>query len=65
MAKGSAAVVAEGVMSVAEAVAFSRLSKAELYKAMAAGRLTFVKYGRRRLVPRKALVDLLAAGLSG
>jgi hypothetical protein len=30
---------------------------------MAAGRLPFVKQGRRTLIPRRAAVALLAAGL--
>ena len=55
--------VVDGAMSVAEAVRFSGLSRSELYKLMTAGRLTYTKVGRRRLIPRKALVGLLSEGL--
>ena len=59
----SSDVLADGVMSVAEAVQFSGLSRSELYNRMSDGTLPFVKHGVRRLIPRKALVGLLAAGL--
>jgi hypothetical protein len=55
--------VADGVLSVAESMQFTKLSRAELYNLMGAGRLTFVKHGKRRLIPKRALVQLLAYGL--
>ncbi|HEX4612819.1 MAG TPA: helix-turn-helix domain-containing protein [Urbifossiella sp.] len=55
--------LADGTMGVAGAVKFTGLSKPELYRLMAAGRLAFVRHGTRRLIPRKALVTMLAAGL--
>ncbi|MFO0852433.1 MAG: helix-turn-helix domain-containing protein [Gemmataceae bacterium] len=57
------AVLADGVLSVEQAQAFCGLSEAELYRRMADGRLAFVRYGRRRLIPKRALIALLAPGL--
>jgi excisionase family DNA binding protein len=55
----------EGALSVPEAAAFLRLSRAELYRLMGDGELPYVQHGRRRLIPRVAAVRLLAAGLRG
>ena len=55
----------DGAMSVADAVTFTALSRAELYRRMLVGQLPFVAQGRRRLIPRRALVAMLAAGLRG
>jgi excisionase family DNA binding protein len=52
--------VADGVLSVNEAVEFSKLGRTELYKLMTAGKLAFLKHGKRRLIPKRALVELLA-----
>ena len=56
--------LADGALSVAEAVRFASVSRATLYAAMSAGELVFVKRGRRRLIPKRALVAWLAAGLT-
>lgn len=61
----ASALLAEGTMSVDAAVKFTDLSRAELYRLMAGRRLAFVKHGGRRLLPKKALVEMLAAGLIG
>ena len=58
-------VLADGCLAIPEAVRFSGLSRSTLYKAMEAGELPFVKIGRRRLLPRQALVQWLAQGLRG
>ncbi len=58
-------IVEEGAMTVADATAFSGLGRTRLYNAMATGRLAFIQYGRRRLIPRKALRELLAEELVG
>ena len=55
--------LADGVMSIAGAVRFAGVSRTTLYGAMDAGHLAFVKRGRRRLIPRRALVAWLAEGL--
>ena len=56
--------LADGALSIAEAVRFTSVARATLYEAMGAGDLVFVKRGRRRLIPKRALVAWLAAGLS-
>lgn len=56
----AAVLMAEGTTDVKGAVAFTNLSRPELYRLMARGKLAFVKYGRRRLIPRRALVEMLA-----
>lgn len=53
-------VVADGMLTVEEAAGFSKLSRAELYRRMSAGDLKYVKFGKRRLIPRRALVELLS-----
>ncbi len=53
--------VSEGAMTVREAVKFSRISRSDLYRFMESGRLPWLKPCRNRLIPRKALVDLMAA----
>jgi excisionase family DNA binding protein len=55
----------DGVLSVPEAAGFMGLSRATVYRLMENGQLVFVLQGRRRLVPRRAVVRLLAAGLRG
>ena len=51
-----------GGMSVARACRLSGLGRTELYKRMDAGLLAFTKQGKRRLVSRKAVAEMLAAG---
>ena len=43
-----------------EAVRFSRIGRSPLYTLMGAGELAYTKVGVRRLIPRKALVELFA-----
>ena len=61
----SAALVEDGLVTVAEAAAFLRLSRSNLYTLMERGELPFVKLGRSRRIPRRALVELAARGLRG
>jgi len=56
--------MADGALGVAEAVEFTGLSRAELYRLMLSGRLVFVKHGRRTLIPKRAAVRLLAANVT-
>ena len=56
--------LADGAMGVPEAAKFCGLSRAEIYRRMAARELPSVKHGRRRLVPKVALVEMLAKGLT-
>lgn len=64
-AKAAVAVVADGMFTVKEAVEFTKLSRSELYALMGRGELQFLKHGKRRLVPKRAIVELLAGKLSG
>jgi len=49
------------LLDVREAAAALRISRAKLYQVIAAGRLETVSIGARRLVPRDALLDYVAA----
>ena len=63
--RDAAAVVEDGLLKVAEAAAFLSVSRATLYALMNCGQLPFVKIGRSRRVPRRAVVELAARGLQG
>jgi excisionase family DNA binding protein len=52
-------------MTVQEAAAFLRISRSSLYTQMDDGELEYVKLGRSRRVPRRAVLDLAARGLRG
>lgn len=52
-----------GAVSVDEAAAFLGVGRDEVYLELAAG-LPSVKWGRRRLIPKRALVALLARKLT-
>jgi excisionase family DNA binding protein len=62
---GREGLVEDGLMTVGEAHDFSRLSRSELYARMERGELPYCKLGRRRLIPRRALVEMAARGLVG
>lgn len=51
-------VMAEGLMDVAEAGEFLGVSRMTLYRLMDAGKLGYVKIGRARRIPKRALVEL-------
>jgi len=57
--------VGDGLLTVSEATAFLRLSRSTLYTLMDEGELAFVRIGRARRIPRRALIDLAAAHLNG
>ena len=60
-----AELVADGLLTVREAATFLRISRSNLYALMEHGELAFVKLGRSRRIPRRALVELAASGLQG
>ncbi len=55
--------LADGAMTISEAVKWSGVGRTRLYAAMNDGRLPYVQSGTRRLIPRKALRSFLVAGL--
>ncbi len=65
MTDSDAALVEGGLLKVADAAAFLSVSRATLYTLMNLGELPFVKIGRSRRVPRRAVVELAASGLRG
>ncbi len=57
--------VADGLFTVAEAASFLRVGRSSLYVLMDRGELPFVKIGRSRRIPRRAVIALAASGLRG
>jgi excisionase family DNA binding protein len=53
------------VLSVAEAAALLGLSRAFAYELVARGELPVVRFGRRIVVPKAALLELLSTAPSG
>lgn len=56
---------ANGALTLKKATEFCGIGRSGLYEKMQAGELAFSKIGRRRLIPRQALVKLIAAGVQG
>jgi excisionase family DNA binding protein len=56
--------VEDGAVGVAEASKFTGLGRTFLYSLMDAGRLKYVKLGKRRLIPRAELRRLLAESVA-
>jgi excisionase family DNA binding protein len=57
------AVIADGAMSIRKAVQFTGFSRSFLYEMMEDGRLPYIKIGRARRIPKRALLDLLQQAL--
>ena len=55
--------VSGGMLTVRQAEEVSGFKKSFLYGRMAAGDLPYVKIGGARRIPRRALLEFLAAGL--
>ncbi len=55
--------VEDGTFPINAAVKFSGLSRSKLYELIAESELRTVKVGRRTLIPKRSLVELLARGL--
>jgi excisionase family DNA binding protein len=55
--------VGDGLDRVDDACDFLGVSRAYLYRLMEAGELQYVKIGRTRRIPHRALVDLAARSL--
>jgi excisionase family DNA binding protein len=56
--------VEDGAVHVTEASKFTGLGRTFLYSLMDAGRLKYVKLGKRRLIPRAELRRLLAESVA-
>jgi excisionase family DNA binding protein len=67
MAESNAAqnIVADGLLKIKDAAAFLGISVAGAYVLMGRGELPFVKIGRSRRIPRRALIELAARNLVG
>ena len=59
------ALVEDGLLRISEAASFLRVSRAMLYVLMERGKLPFVKVGRARRIPKRALVSLAASLVQG
>ena len=57
------ALVSEGLVRVTEAGQFLGLSRSAIYELMRAGDLPWVKLGRSRRIPRRAVLEYAASGL--
>jgi len=57
--------VQDGLMTIREAAAFLRLGRSTIYGLMGRGDLPYACIGARRLIPRRALIDLAASHLRG
>jgi excisionase family DNA binding protein len=63
--RGDAELVADGLLTVAAAATYLSCSRSKVYQLMDEGELRFVKLGRARRVPRRALIQLAAQYLQG
>jgi excisionase family DNA binding protein len=59
------ALVAEGLFTITETGAFLKVSRATVYNLMDRGELPFVKVGRTRRIPKRAVLQLAAQALEG
>ncbi len=57
------ALLAEGAMTVDEAIKWSGIGRSLLFKAMNGGKLPYIQSGTRRLIPRLALKRMMADSL--
>jgi len=58
-------VVRDGLISLPEAARFLSLSRSKVYVLMERGDLAYVKIGRARRIPRRAVIELAARNLTG
>lgn len=61
--KTKIAVVEDGLETVEGAKNFLKISRTSVYGLMESGDLPYVKIGKRRRIPRRALLDLAQRGL--
>ena len=58
-------IVSEGLLCVSKVAAFLGVSRTTIYQLMERGELPWVKLGRARRVPRRAVIELAAKNLIG
>jgi excisionase family DNA binding protein len=63
MVNGHDDLFADGCVSVPQAKEITTLSRSTLYGLMERGELVYTTVGRRRLIPRRALIELCQRGL--
>ena len=61
----AAALVEDGLLTVPQAAEFLHLSKSSVYLMMDRGQLAYVKLGKSRRIPKRALIELAARELRG
>jgi len=57
--------VGDGLMTIQDASRFLSVSRGFVYKLMEGGDLPYVKLGRSRRIPRRAVVELAGRSLQG
>ena len=55
--------VSDGAVTIPTACQIAGVSRATIWRRIASGELASIRIGRRRLIPRRALLDYLARGL--
>jgi excisionase family DNA binding protein len=58
-------ILEDGLLSVKGACAFLGTGKTFVYQAMADGEIAYVVLGRKRLLPKRALIEYAARNLKG
>jgi excisionase family DNA binding protein len=58
-----AELMADGLDRIPEAAQFLKVSATTIYQLMSQGRLAYVKLGKARRIPHRAVVELAAASL--
>lgn len=65
MDRPAADLIADGLLTVEQAGRLLSCSRSYLYARMDAGELPFVRLGRARRIPRRAVLEFAAARLTG
>lgn len=58
-------IVQDGMLTVEKACEWLGLSRAKVYQLMERGQLPYVKIGRARRIPKRALIEFAAANMRG
>ena len=59
------AACADGALTIQAAVDFSGVPRSSIYELLNSGDLPSIRVGRRRLIPKRALVEFLARHFEG